>query len=94
MKSWKVLLGVGGACAICCALPIAATVTALFAGAGGGFALYTGSLFPIAGAVAVALLVVAGVWLRRSTATADAACACAAPSPTTVQGGCNAGRCS
>lgn len=92
MKSWKVLLGVGGACAACCALPIAATVTALFAGAGGGLAVYGGSVLPVVGVAAAAGLAGAGIWWRRRAAK-GAACGCAPSAPTAAPGGCNAGSC-
>ena len=77
MKSWKVLLGVAGACAACCALPIAATFGALFAGAGGALAVYSGSLLPaVAVAAAAALAGVAMRWRHRAEKKAQA-CGCA-----------------
>lgn len=96
MKSWKVLLGVGGACAICCALPIGATLVSLGAGVSGGVALYSGSLNATAG-VAFGVLTLLGiwVWLRyRKNRKADA-CACSGATNIALErGGCNAKECS
>jgi predicted secreted Zn-dependent protease len=90
MKSWKVLLGIGGACVACCAFPVAATVTAIFAGAGGGLALYSGSVFPVAGAATAIGLAVAAVWWRRRATRKEAACSLAAP---VAACGCPPGQC-
>jgi len=64
MKPWKLLLGVAGACAACCALPlmggaVAAGVTSS--------ALFTcaGELMPAAWVAAALALGAGGVWLWR-----------------------------
>lgn len=95
MKSWKMLLGVGGACAICCALPVGVTLASLVAGVSGGVALYSGSQIAIAGvAVGVLTLVGTGVWLRRRANSKADACACSRTASTALEnGGCNANGC-
>jgi hypothetical protein len=76
MKSWKVLLGVGGACAACCMVPVGA-VTALLAAATGGTALYSRGIVPVV-TVAVAITVLAaGLWWRRRQAAKARSCDCA-----------------
>jgi hypothetical protein len=94
MKSWKVMLGIGGACAACCALPLGASLAALAAGASGSLALYSGSALPAAG-MAVALVGAgAGIWWRRRAARKESACACAAAVSTAhTQGGCDTASC-
>lgn len=80
MKPWKVLLGLGAACAACCAIPLVA--------AAGGLALFGSALLArleafvpasmllITGGVAV---LAAGVWWlrKRRLASGDAGCGCA-----------------
>jgi hypothetical protein len=75
MRSWKVLLGVGGACAACCALPLVGGTAALAASSSAAL-VFADALLPAAGVVA-ALAVGAGVWwLRRRAAQRSAACGC------------------
>ena len=76
MKSWKVIFGLGGACAACCALPLLGGVAALGAGSSALLA-GVGELAPVAGA-AGALTAVAGVWWwRRHFVRRKSTCGCA-----------------
>lgn len=89
MKPWKAILGLGAACAACCAVPLlsgagalmvgsstlAATGTALLASAGEFTPMR--ALLGVAGIVAGAFL-----WHRRGNRPATAAASCA--------GACNA----
>lgn len=84
MKSWKLVLGAGAACAACCAAPIIGGMAALgvgsglFAGGVGALGAYIGSWVPLA-AGGVALAAVAGVvaWRRRrATEAAPGGCGC------------------
>jgi hypothetical protein len=96
MKNWKVLLGVGGACAVCCSVPLIAGVTALAAGASGALTIYPGAVLPAAGiALTVSLVGAAGVWGWRRATRKESACACGpAAAATGAPGGCNASSCS
>lgn len=70
MKPWKVILGVGAACATCCAVPLAAALTgaASLGAAGAGLSACAHDLAPLAGIVAGLGLVAAGwaAWHRRA----------------------------
>jgi len=82
MKSWKVLLGVGGACVACCALPLGA-IAGFLAGAG-GLAAYAGPILPALGiAAGVGLAGAAYWWRRRASARQAGGCGC-------KPGGCQA----
>ncbi len=66
MKPWKVLFGLGGACAACCALPLFGGVAAL--GASSSVLLACIDELERAGWAAVAVAFVAGglsLWQRR-----------------------------
>jgi hypothetical protein len=90
MKNWKALLGVGAACAACCAIPLIGAGTALVAGssallAGGLSALMARAeeLLPIAtlaaaafGLVGFAGLGVVWSWWRRRASPAAGSCGC------------------
>jgi type VI protein secretion system component VasK len=94
MKSWKVLLGVGGACAACCALPIAGWFAGLGALAAGGWALSLNSVL-LAAAVVMALALGAAAllsWRRQAArqAAGDNATACTLKPPAN-QCGCQPG---
>jgi len=78
MKSWKVLLGLGGACAVCCALPLVGGVAALSAGSAALLA-YADELVPVAWAAAVLAAVAGGVWWWRRSAANRLACGCGSP---------------
>lgn len=67
MKSWKVLLGLGGACAVCCSLPLAATFAAVAGGASAALSLAPGAVLPAAGIALAAIVAGAGAvaWRRR-----------------------------
>lgn len=76
MKSWKVLLGLGGACVACCALPLMGGVAALSAGSAVLLAC-ADELLPIAWAAAALAAVAGGVWWwRRRVAANRSACGC------------------
>ena len=73
MKSWKVLFGVGGACAACCALPLVGGVAALSAGSSALVACVDG-LAPAAWAAALAVFGGGVWWWRRQSQRS--ACGC------------------
>lgn len=85
MKPWKVMLGIGAACAACCAIPLL--------GVAGGLATFASALWACAdefireaialGTVAAAL---AGLWFwRRRRLERGGACGCTPSSSTGVQ---------
>lgn len=82
MKSWKAMLGLGAACAACCAIPLT--------GLGGGLAAFGAALLACAGELlpaAVVLLVLAMVgiwWWRRRQAARRAQCGCSTACSTQV----------
>ena len=80
MKSWKVLLGLGGACAVCCSLPLAATFAAVAGGASAALSLAPGALLPAAGMAFAAIVAAAGAvaWRRHRRAKPAAERACCA----------------
>lgn len=79
MTSWKTALGIGVACAACCAVPLAGGVAALTAGtatlAATGSALLTCAkeLIPLAWALVVLGAMGAGYILRRRLQRANTA---------------------
>lgn len=80
MKPLKVVLGLGAACAACCALPLLG-LSAGFAGFGSALAACADELRPAAQVLLVVALGLAGAWLvRRRQAAKRASCACSAPS--------------
>lgn len=79
MKSWKFLLGVGGACAVCCAFPVAGWFAALAALAAGGWAWSVDTMFVAGASAAVLAFTVAGLVWRRRRAAQPAACTLGAP---------------
>jgi hypothetical protein len=96
MKNWKVLLGLGGACAVCCSVPLAGMFAALAGGASGAFAIYPGAVLPAAGIAAAAMLAGVGVvvWQkRRRVAQQDGgACGCSGTAQTS-KASCGSGSC-
>jgi mercuric ion transport protein len=79
MRPWKLMLGLGAACAACCAIPLL--------GVAGGLAAFASALWACAdefipaavvlGLIAAAL---AGLWWwRRHRAARSASCGCATP---------------
>jgi hypothetical protein len=86
MKSWKLVLGAGAACAACCAAPIVGGMAALglgsglLAGGAGALSLALESWLPLAagGAALAGVAGVAGVvaWRRRRPAQRVGACGC------------------
>lgn len=91
MRSWKAVLGIGAACAACCAVPLAGGVAALaagttaFAAMGSAVRACADEFLPLA----VVLLALAGVgggliWWRRRAARPN-------PQATDCTGGCDAG---
>jgi|ThiBio_inoc_plan_1041526.scaffolds.fasta_scaffold69939_1 membrane protein YdbS with pleckstrin-like domain len=80
-KKWQVVLGLGAACAVCCAAPIAAGVAALFAGGAGAWLAYAGGVVPLV-LVAVGVLTGLAIWQwRRRARRAASACGCAPALP-------------
>lgn len=96
MKNWKVLLGLGGACAVCCSVPLAGMFAALAGGASGALAIYPGAALPAAGIAAAATLAGLGVvvWQkrRRSAQQDGGACGCSG-APQTSKASCGNGSC-
>lgn len=89
MRPWKVMLGLGVACAACCAIPLLGVAGALAAMA----SVFASALWACAdefvpeaialGAVAAALV---GLWFwRRHRASRSSACGCAPSSSTGVE---------
>lgn len=94
MKNWKVLLGLGGACAICCSVPLAGLFAVLGGGASGALAFYPAAVLPAAGIAAAAALVGAGIvtWQRRRRATSQNGASCGCPgSQQTAAAACGKG---
>jgi hypothetical protein len=85
MKPWKVMLGLGAACAACCAIPLL--------GVGGGVGAFASALWACAdefipaaivlGAMAAALTVL-WWWRKRGVAQANS-CGCATSCSTEVK---------
>lgn len=88
MKPWKVALGLGAACAACCAIPLL--------GIAGGLAAFGSALWacadeflPAAAVLVVAAAVRIGVaWWKRRKAAQAATCACVEACPTEAQHAC------
>lgn len=88
MKPWKVALGLGAACAACCAIPLL--------GIAGGLAAFGSALWacadeflPAAAVLAVIAAVLVGVaWWKRHKAAHAARCACVEACPTEAQHAC------
>lgn len=81
MRSWKAILGVGAACAACCALPLAGGVAALAAGSttllatGSALLAVSHEFMPVAaGAITVGLAGIGVWWWRRRLARQAASC--------------------
>lgn len=93
MRPWRALLGVGAACAACCAVPLlgGAAVftagTAAVAAAGSALLACADEFLPLGIALLTLAALAAGVfWWRRRRAGAIAA------QTTSCEGGCHAGR--
>lgn len=79
MKSWKAVVGLGAACAACCAIPLLG-ISAGLAAFGSAVAACADELLPVAMALLAVAAGLAGVrWFRRRQASRRAACACPAP---------------
>ena len=73
MKSWKTLLGIGLACAACCAMPLIAAGASVVAG---GLWL-AGAETLVITALLLAVMLAAWAWRRRRAACrTDEACGC------------------
>jgi len=85
MKAWKVMLGLGAACAACCAVPLL--------GVAGGLAALASALWacadefvPAAIALGVIAAVLAWRWLwTRHRAARNTGCGCASSCSTAVE---------
>ena len=82
MANWKSILGLGAACAACCAVPLAGALG--IAGAGGALAAAGAALLACADELALALgllgvLALAFMYWRRRKATNAAPPACTYP---------------
>jgi hypothetical protein len=82
MNAWKALLGLGAACAACCAIPLLGLAGGL-ASTGSLLLAFTGE-FLMLGAVllTMALALTSAWWWRRRQASRRAACACVPTAPT------------
>lgn len=81
MKSWKAVLGLGAACAACCAIPLLG-MSAGLATFGSALTACADELLPGAMVLLAMALGLAGVWwYRQRRASQRAACACPAPCP-------------
>jgi hypothetical protein len=76
VKSWTAVLGLGAACAACCAIPLLGAAGGL-ASFGSALAACADELLPAAG-VLLALALSGAWWWRRRQAQRRAACACPA----------------
>jgi hypothetical protein len=86
MTSWKTMLGLGAACAACCALPLL--------GVAGGIAAFGTALWacidevaPLAAALVAAAILGGGWLLWRRRATRRERCACTGACATSTSGG-------
>ena len=88
MKPWKIALGVGAACAACCAIPLL--------GLAGGLAAFGAALWacadeflPIAAVLFMLAASFGGVWWWRRARASRSACACPTSCATGVGSACN-----
>lgn len=85
MRPWKVMLGLGAACAACCAIPLL--------GLAGGLAAFASALWacpdefiPLAVVLGFVAAAVAGLWWwRKRRSTRAGSCGCAPTCSTGVQ---------
>ena len=84
MKPWKVMLGLGVACAACCAIPLL--------GVAGGLAVFASALWacadeflPAAIVLGVIAAALAGLWSWRRRAVRSSSCACTTSCSTGVE---------
>lgn len=92
MRPWKTVLGVGAACAVCCAVPLLGGAAGLTAGtaavgaAGSALVACADELAPVGVALLVVAAAAAGLvwWRPRAQRKAQVATGC--------QGACNASR--
>jgi len=84
MKSWKVMLALGVACAACCAIPLLGVV--------GGLAVFASTLWacaneflPAAIVLGVVAAALAGLWWWRRRAVRSSSCACTPTCSTGVE---------
>ena len=78
MRSWKAVLGLGAACAACCAIPLLGLAGG-FAAVGSFLAACADELPPAAAVLLAIAAALAGVWWwRRRHAARSAACGCTA----------------
>lgn len=76
MKSWKVVLGLGAACAACCAIPLLG-LAGWLATFGSALAACADEFLPSAAVLLAVAMGLAGVWLwRRRQATRRDTCGC------------------
>lgn len=74
MKSWKAALGLGAACAVCCAIPLLGMAGGL-AATGSALLACADELLPLAAALLAAALAAASAWWwGRRKASRSAAC--------------------
>ena len=85
MRSWKVILGLGAACAACCAIPLL--------GMAGGLAAFASALWACADEFIPAAIVLGAIaagltgvwWWRRRTASQASSCGCETSCSTGVE---------
>lgn len=88
MKPWKAALGLGAACAACCAIPLLGVAGGL-AAFGSALWAYADEFLPAAVVLAVIAATLAGVaWWKRRKAACAAKGACAKVCSTEAQRAC------
>lgn len=89
MKTWKLTLGLGAACAACCAIPLIAAAGGL-AAVSGALVACADELMPLTGVlVLLAGAAFGAYWWRRRRALRTSSCGCAVSCTT---GSCDAAR--
>ncbi len=79
MKSWKAALGLGAACAACCAIPLLGIAGGLTA-FGSALLACADEMLPLAAVLLAVAVAAAGAWWwRRRRASRSAGCGCASP---------------
>jgi hypothetical protein len=88
MRPWKVMLGLGAACAACCAVPVLGLAGGLAAFSAFASALWAcaDEFLPAALVLGAVAAVAAGVWwVRRQRAARNSGCGCATSGMTEVE---------
>jgi hypothetical protein len=79
MRSWKVILGLGAACAACCAIPLLGLVGGMAAFSGFASAVWSCADEFLPAALVLGAVAAAGAgiwWVRRKLAARSSGCGC------------------